>query len=57
MADEVEMHSEEKVEEERDAATYSVEGFMEEVQKYPCLYDKFSKEFKDKFKKVNSWEK
>ena len=57
MADEVEMHSEEKVEEERDAANYSVEGFMEEVQKYPCLYDKFSKEFKDKFKKVNSWKK
>ena len=43
MADEVEMHSEEKVEEERDAVTYSVEGFMEEVQTYSCLYDKFSK--------------
>ena len=57
MADNVEMLSEEKVEEECDAATYSVEGFMEEVQKYHCLYDKFSKEFKDKFKKVNSWKK
>ena len=27
--------------------------FMEEVQKYPCLYDKFSTKFKDEFKKLN----
>ncbi|XP_065647963.1 uncharacterized protein LOC136077633 [Hydra vulgaris] len=31
-------------------------NFMNEVQKYPVLYDKFDKEFKDKFKKKNAWE-
>ena len=29
--------------------------FMEEVQKYDCLYIKFSKEYRDKYKKSNSW--
>ena len=28
---------------------------MEEVQKYLVLYDKFSKDFKDKYKKQNAW--
>ena len=30
---------------------------MKVVQQYPCLYDKFSTDLKDKFKKVNeiSW--
>ena len=29
--------------------------FMEEVQKYDCLYIKFSKEYRDKCKKINCW--
>ena len=28
---------------------------MEEIQKYPVLYDKFSKDFKGKYKKQNAW--
>nr|XP_047129425.1 uncharacterized protein LOC105848747 [Hydra vulgaris] len=31
-------------------------GFMNEVQKFPVLYDKFNKDFKDKWKKKNAWE-
>ena len=31
-------------------------AFMNEVQKFPVLYDKFDKEFKDKSKKKNAWE-
>ena len=31
--------------------------FMEEVQKYVCLYDKYSRDFKDRNMKVNCWEK
>ena len=31
--------------------------FMEEVQKYVCLYDKHSRDFKDRNLKVNWWEK
>ena len=31
--------------------------FMEEVQKYVCLYDKYSRDFKDRNMKVNRWEK
>ena len=30
---------------------------MEEVQKYVCLYDKYSRDFKDRNMKVNRWEK
>ena len=30
--------------------------FMNEVEKFPILYDKFDKEFKDKWKKKNAWE-
>ena len=29
--------------------------FMEELQKYDCLYNKFSRDFKDKYKKMNCW--
>ena len=28
---------------------------MEEIRKYKCLYDRFSKEYKDKYKKINAW--
>ena len=31
--------------------------FMKEVQKYVCLYDKYSTDFKDRNMKVNCWEK
>ena len=30
---------------------------MEEVQKYVCLYDKYSRDIKDRNMKVNVWEK
>ena len=33
------------------------QDFIEEVQKYYCLYNKFSKEYKDKFVKINCWSK
>ena len=33
------------------------EQFMEEIRKYDCLFNRFSKEFKDKFKKINAWSK
>ena len=33
------------------------ETFMEEVQQYPCLCDKFNKEFQNKLTRVSSWEK
>jgi hypothetical protein len=36
---------------------YSDETFMEEVQKYECLFNTFSKEFRDKYKKINCWTK
>ncbi|XP_078357367.1 uncharacterized protein LOC144642263 [Oculina patagonica] len=29
--------------------------FMEEVQKYQCLYDKFSKDYKNKYVRLNCW--
>ena len=31
--------------------------FMEEVQKYECLYNKFSKDYKNKFTRLNCWRK
>ena len=31
--------------------------FLAEVQKYECLYNKYCKDFKDKYKKMNCWEK
>eukprot|EP00112_Aurelia_sp_Birch-Aquarium-sp1_P015509 Seg3441.6 transcript_id=Seg3441.6/GoldUCD/mRNA.D3Y31 product="hypothetical protein" protein_id=Seg3441.6/GoldUCD/D3Y31 len=33
------------------------EEFMEEIQKFDCLYNKYSKDFRDKNKKTNSWAK
>ena len=30
---------------------------MEEVQKYDCLYNKYSKSYKDKYIKINCWTK
>ena len=33
------------------------EQFMEEIRKYDCLFNRFSKEFKEKFKKINAWSK
>ena len=32
------------------------EEFMEEVARYECVYNRNSKNFNDKTKKVNSWE-
>ena len=34
---------------------YTAEPFMEEVQKYECLYKKYSKDFKVRNKKPNAW--
>ena len=31
--------------------------FMEEVQKYESLHNKFSKDYKNKYVRVNNWEK
>ena len=31
--------------------------FMEEMQKYDCLYNKYSKSYKDKYIKINCWKK
>ena len=31
--------------------------FMEEMQKYDCLYNKYSKSYKDKYIKINDWKK
>ena len=31
--------------------------FMEEIRKYDCSFNRFSKECKDKFKKMNAWSK
>ena len=28
---------------------------MEEVQRYKCFYNKYSKDFRDKLKKLNAW--
>ena len=33
------------------------EEFMEKVARYECVYNRNSKNFKDKNKKANSWEK
>ena len=30
-------------------------AFLEEVQKYDCIYSKYSRDFKNKFKKYNCW--
>ena len=31
--------------------------FMEEIQRQPCLYDKFNKNYKNKFTRLNAWKK
>ena len=31
------------------------EWFMEDLQQYDCLYNIFSRDFKDKYKKMNCW--
>ena len=31
------------------------EEFMEEVHKYECLYNKYCKDYKDKYRKMNAW--
>ena len=36
-------------------ASFSTEEFMEEIHKYECLYNRYCKEYKDKFKQLNSW--
>ena len=36
---------------------YSKEKFVAEVQKYPIIYDNFSKEFKNMKIKNNAWKK
>ena len=33
---------------------HMTQELMEEIQKYPVLYDKFSSDFKDKYKKQNA---
>lgn len=35
----------------------SKERFMEDVQKYECIYNKNSCDYKDKYKKLNAWTK
>ena len=35
----------------------SNEGFMEKVARYECVYHSNSKDFKDKNKKANFWDK
>ena len=39
------------------AETFTVERFKEEIQRYECLYDKFSRNFKDKYKIIDFWTK
>ena len=29
--------------------------FMEEVQRYECIYDKFSKDYNNKYIRLNNW--
>ena len=36
---------------------FTVEHFILEIQRYECLYNKFSRDFKDKYKKMNCWTK
>ena len=33
------------------------EQFMEEIRKYDRLFNRSGKEFKDNFKKINTWSK
>ena len=36
---------------------FTVEHFMLEIQRYECLCNKFSRDFKDKYKKIYCWTK
>ncbi|XP_047144674.1 uncharacterized protein LOC124818173 [Hydra vulgaris] len=42
-------------EQERLIEEFSKESFMQKVQKYPVLYDKFNAEFKNNIMKKNAW--
>ena len=37
--------------------SFNLSEFMAEVQIYDCLYNKYSRNFRDKYKKINSWAK
>ena len=47
-------HQGEDVEER---SRFNQNEFLAEVQKYECIYNKYCKDFKDKYKKINCWEK
>jgi len=36
-------------------AVENTESFMKEVQKYPAIYNKFCKDYKYKFTRMNIW--
>ena len=38
-------------------ASFDAHSFMEEVRKYPCLYNKYDKEYKNEYIKVNCWKR
>ncbi len=40
-----------------DNMEFSTALFMEEVQMYECLYNKFNKQYKNKFVRLNCWRK
>ena len=40
-----------------DNVEFSTPLFMEEVQMYECLYNKFNKQYKNKFIRLNCWRK
>ena len=42
-------------EQKRFAKEFSKESFMQEVQKYPVLYDKFDTKFKNNIILKNAW--
>ena len=44
-----------ELEQERVIKEFSKESFMQEVQKYPVLYDKFDTDFKNSIIKKNAW--
>ena len=39
------------------SSSADITDFTEEVKKYDCLYNKFSKDEKDKYMKMNCWRK
>ena len=40
-----------------DNVEFSTPLFMEEVQMYECLYNKFNKQYRNKFVRLNCWRK